>query len=123
MDILMGRILHDMLMGSLCSPDVVTFTTIMCGILSIGRTEEALDLLNQKMPEQDLSPGVVTYNAVLRGLCKLSKIDEAMGIFNGMMDDGVIANSTTYTIIIEGLCGSERIEEVMLQCYLDLKNS
>jgi pentatricopeptide repeat protein len=46
----------------------VTFTTIICGLLTVARTQEAFDFLHRIMLEQGVRPGVVTYNAVLHGV-------------------------------------------------------
>ena len=46
----------------------MTFTTIICGLLSAARTQEAFDFLHRIMLKQGVRPGVVTYNAVLHGV-------------------------------------------------------
>lgn len=82
----------------------------MCGLLTQGRAEEALDVLDRVMPENGLKPIVVTYNAVMRGLFKLRKGVDAMCVFDQMAKAGVSADNTTYAIIIDGLCLTDQVD-------------
>ena len=79
-------------------------------LLTQGRAEEALDVLDWVMPENGLKPSVVTYNAVMRGLFKLPKGVEAMCVFDQMAKAGVCADNTTYAIIIDGLCATGQVD-------------
>ena len=56
----------------------MTFTTIICGLLSVARTQEAFDFLHCIMLEQGVRPGVVTYNTVLHGV--IDKVEVALFI-------------------------------------------
>ena len=31
------KVLNDMILGKFCAPDAVNFTTIICGLLNVGR--------------------------------------------------------------------------------------
>uniref|UniRef100_A0A6N2L402 Pentacotripeptide-repeat region of PRORP domain-containing protein n=1 Tax=Salix viminalis TaxID=40686 RepID=A0A6N2L402_SALVM len=104
------KVLNDMMTGKFPSPDAVTFTTIISGLLNAGRSPEARNLLLQ-MLEKGITPGVVTYNAILRGLFKLQLTNEAMAVFDEMISDGVAA------AILEGLCRSGHLNEAIHFLY------
>ncbi|PWA38529.1 Pentatricopeptide repeat-containing protein [Artemisia annua] len=115
------KVLDDMVMGkfNFCTPDNVTLTTIISGLLTVGKTQEALDVLLKVMPEKSFHLNVITYNVVLCGLFKLLHVIEAMKVFNSMIRVDVVADSTTHAIMIDGLCECDQDLVYQQQPFFD----
>ncbi|KAK7300202.1 hypothetical protein RJT34_11039 [Clitoria ternatea] len=74
-------------LNTFSAPDVVTFTTVIPGLLDTAKVNEALDL----------------------GLFKLERPNDALEAFDNMVNDGIAVDSITFTVIVEGLCESDQI--------------
>ena len=53
-----------------CTPNVITFNTLINGLCREGRVLKAVALLD-RMVENGLLPNHITYGTVVNGLCKM----------------------------------------------------
>ncbi|KAK4856653.1 hypothetical protein QYF36_019728 [Acer negundo] len=80
-----------------CSPDVVSYTTIVSSMCKLGKVEEARELASR------FEPIVSVYNVLINGLCKERKLEEtfqllgASGTWNRMIRNGCHPNVVAYT--------------------------
>ncbi|KAK1386151.1 putative pentatricopeptide repeat-containing protein, mitochondrial [Heracleum sosnowskyi] len=85
-------------------PNVVTYTTLIRGLLSQHKSAEARLLFTNLIKLKELQPNVVTYSTMINGLCKTGHIDMALWLFRFMGKSDSPPNTVTYTAIIDSLC-------------------
>ncbi|KAL9423549.1 hypothetical protein AB3S75_035606 [Citrus x aurantiifolia] len=101
-------------------PDVYTYTAVMDGFYKVGRSNEAMELLNEAI-ERGVTPNVVTlihlhhvieighipwtitFNNVIQALCGVGKIDKALLLLFLMYEHGKIPSRTLYDTLIKKL--------------------
>ncbi|XP_057972439.1 pentatricopeptide repeat-containing protein At5g42450, mitochondrial [Malania oleifera] len=72
-------------------PNVVSYTTLICGYLKKGRFEDALRIFKE-MPERN----VVSWNAMIGGYSQTGHNEEAVNLFVKMWREGVLPNQSTF---------------------------
>lgn len=85
--------------------DVVTFSTILSALLSVGRKDAPTTIMNL-MRQQGIKPNVATYTAVIDSQVReqtQANFDAALALLGKMEDDGIKPNEVTYTAILAGL--------------------
>nr|XP_017224772.1 PREDICTED: putative pentatricopeptide repeat-containing protein At1g12700, mitochondrial [Daucus carota subsp. sativus] len=65
-------------------PDVVTYTTLIKGLLSQDRALEAEHLFRKLIRFREIQPDVVTYSTIIDGLCKTSNTSMALKLLRKM---------------------------------------
>ncbi|KAL5173672.1 Pentatricopeptide repeat-containing protein, mitochondrial [Glycine soja] len=81
--------------GDTQHPNVVSYTTLICGYLKRGRFEDALRVFHE-MPERN----VVSWNAMVGGCSQTGHNEEAVNFFIGMLREGFIPNESTFPCVI-----------------------
>ncbi|KAK9188594.1 hypothetical protein WN944_019999 [Citrus x changshan-huyou] len=81
-------------------PDVYTSTAVMDGFCKVGRSNEAMELLNEAI-ERGVTPNVVT-------LIHLHNV----------IDIGHIPRTITFNNVIQALCGVGKIDKALLLLFL-----
>ncbi|XP_061358656.1 pentatricopeptide repeat-containing protein At5g42450, mitochondrial-like isoform X1 [Gastrolobium bilobum] len=76
-------------------PNVVSYTTLICGYLKRGRFEDALRVFHE-MPEKN----VVSWNAMVGGCSQTGHNEEAVNFFIDMLKEGFIPNESTFPCVI-----------------------
>ncbi|CAM8901608.1 unnamed protein product [Rhodiola kirilowii] len=99
-----------------CTPNIVTYGTLLKGLCSTGNSIIALNLHEQIADgTHDLSCflqlNVIGYSTLIDGLCKDGLIDKAKELFLEMKKKDISPNVITYTILIGGLCRAGKWEE------------
>ncbi|KAK1349818.1 Pentatricopeptide repeat-containing protein [Heracleum sosnowskyi] len=94
-------------------PNVVTYTTLIKGLLSQDRPVDAEHLFKKLLTFNEVQPNVVTYSIVIDGLCKTSNTSMAVELFRNMEKKGCIPNIVTYTTIIDSLCKDRHVDQAM----------
>ncbi|CAM8907128.1 unnamed protein product [Rhodiola kirilowii] len=99
-----------------CTPNIVTYGTLLKGLCSTGNSRIALNLHEQIADgTHDLSGvlqlNVICYSTLIDGLCKDGLIDRAMELFLEMKKKEISPNVITYNIVIDGLCRAGKWEE------------
>ncbi|XP_071702670.1 uncharacterized protein [Rutidosis leptorrhynchoides] len=85
-----------------CSPDSVTYNTLLNGYSRVGNVDKAHELLKEVCMVDGFSPDVVTFTSVISGYCKLGKMEDAVVLFDKMIDLGIRPNTFTFNVIIDG---------------------
>ncbi|KAK7380363.1 hypothetical protein VNO78_32871 [Psophocarpus tetragonolobus] len=81
--------------GDTQHPNVVSYTTVICGYLKRGRFEDALQVFHE-MPERN----VVSWNAMVGGCSQTGHNEEAVNFFIRMLREGFIPNESTFPCVI-----------------------
>ncbi|KAL9421942.1 hypothetical protein AB3S75_034253 [Citrus x aurantiifolia] len=100
--------------------DVYTYTAVMDGFCKVGRSNEAMELLNEAI-ERGVTPNMVTliqllqrlemghiprtitFNNVIQALCGIGKIDKALLLLFLMYKHGKIPSRTSHDMLIKKL--------------------
>ncbi|RZC75064.1 hypothetical protein C5167_050540 [Papaver somniferum] len=64
-------------------PTIVTYTTLIDGLCSTGKHDEAL-VLWEEMEKKGCIPNRIAYMALISGLCKCNKADIGLDYFHEM---------------------------------------
>ncbi|KAI4982042.1 hypothetical protein ZWY2020_022534 [Hordeum vulgare] len=70
-----------------CSPNVVTYNTVIGGFFKEGEVSKACNLFHE-MVQQGVVPNVVTYSLIIDALCKARAMDNAELFLRQMIDKG-----------------------------------
>ncbi|KAJ1394838.1 Tetratricopeptide-like helical domain superfamily [Sesbania bispinosa] len=90
--------------GDTQHPNVVSYTTLICGYLKRRRFEDALRVFHE-MPERN----VVSWNAMVGGCSQTGHNEEAVKFFIDMLREGFIPNESTFPCV---LCASANIAAI-----------
>ncbi|CAL5322092.1 unnamed protein product [Camellia sinensis] len=91
------------MIGKVISPDVITYTSLIQGVSSLGEWEEATRLLNE-MVGKKIWPNVKTFNILVDALCKEGKAKKAQDVVELMIQRGVVPSVVTYNSVMDGYC-------------------
>ena len=94
-------------------PSVVTYNTLIKGLLSQDRPLEAGDLFKKFITYEEIHPDVVTYNTIIDGLCKTSNTSMALKLLRNMEEIGCRPDTVTYNSIIDSLCKERRVDHAL----------
>ncbi|KAH0906843.1 hypothetical protein HID58_038670, partial [Brassica napus] len=84
-------------------PTVVTYTSLMGGYCSKGKTHSALRLYHE-MTGKGIVPSLYTFTTLISGLFRRGLVREAVKLFNEMEGWNIKPNRVTYNVMIEGYC-------------------
>ncbi|XP_031249319.1 pentatricopeptide repeat-containing protein At5g41170, mitochondrial-like [Pistacia vera] len=107
-------------MGSFgCTPNVITFGTLITGLRRTGNITIALQFFEEMVNgnvdlvslTRGIKPNVVAYNTLIYGLCNTSNWEEAKTLFMEMLDEGVQLDVLTFNMIIDDLCKNTKMNE------------
>lgn len=94
-------------------PDVVTYTTIVRGLLSEGKAAEAEVLFINLIKFKEIQPDVVTFSTMINGLCKTRHTNMALWMFEFMEKCYCKPNKVTYSTVIDSLCKCALVNEAL----------
>ncbi|KAI3474291.1 hypothetical protein Pfo_029079 [Paulownia fortunei] len=83
-------------------PDIYTYTAMMDGFCKVGRSNEALDLLDEAL-EMELTPNVVTYNTLFNGYFKEGRPLCGFGLLKRMRERNCKPDYISYSTLLHGL--------------------
>lgn len=105
---------------ALCSPDMVTFGTLIHGLCENGFANKALKILEEAWTSgKELD--VFSYSSMINGLCKDGRLDNAVKVYEMFMD-GCNSNSHIYNALINGFCQASKISEAV-RIYSEVANN
>ncbi|CAK9139801.1 unnamed protein product [Ilex paraguariensis] len=84
-------------LGDTHQPNVVSYTTLICGYLKKQRFDDALGVF-RTMPERN----VVSWNALICGYSQTGHNEEALNLFIDMLREGVVPTQSTFPCAITG---------------------
>lgn len=76
-------------------PNVVSYTTLICGYLKKERFDDAVGLF-KAMPERN----VVSWNAMIGGYSQMGHNEDAVNLFVGMLREGFVPDHSTFPCAI-----------------------
>ncbi|KAH7573770.1 hypothetical protein ACOSP7_007629 [Xanthoceras sorbifolium] len=94
------------------NPSVVTFGTLVYGLCSDSRLEEALKLKEDMMTLYNVRPNGHIYASLIKGLCEVGELSSAIGLKQEMVRDKVELDSGIYSTLISAMFKVGRKEEV-----------
>lgn len=86
------------------SPDVITYTCIICGLGLIGQPDKARNVLK----EYGCYPDAAAYN--IRNFCIAKRLGDAPGLVEEMASKGLSPNATTYNLFFRVFCWSNDLQ-------------
>jgi pentatricopeptide repeat protein len=96
--------LLDEMQAQNCSPNVVTYTTIMCALAKAEKLDEALQVV-ERMNTFGCRPDMLFFNSFIYTLGRASRIDDATHVFKVAMPKASVApNTSTYNSMISMFC-------------------
>ncbi|XP_006842489.2 pentatricopeptide repeat-containing protein At1g06710, mitochondrial [Amborella trichopoda] len=81
------------------------------GIFSVGRVEEAVELLSEINQNSCEKPDIYTYTGAMDGLCKVGRSDEARELLEEAIHSGIKPNPIAYNALFNGYCKEGRALE------------
>lgn len=84
-----------------CTPDVITYSTLIDTLGRAGRFREMRELL-QDMKLQGLTPNFVTYTCMISAMAKSGDLDAAMRLIDDMESKGIEPNVYTFSCLVGG---------------------
>nr|AYM00877.1 pentatricopeptide repeat protein [Salvia miltiorrhiza] len=96
-------------------PDVVTFNTLLKGLLFVERIPEAAKLLGKLSVYQLCEPDEYTYNTIINGLCKAGDILQAIDLLCSLEKGkgSCKPNVYAYSAVIDGLCKEGKVDDAL----------
>ncbi|KAG1342173.1 putative Pentatricopeptide repeat-containing protein, mitochondrial [Cocos nucifera] len=82
-----------------CTPDIVTYNSLINGLCKMGWMRAALNLL-EKLHAEGLAPDMATYNTLISWHCKANMLDDASMLLNRAVNNGIMPNSLTWDILV-----------------------
>ncbi|KAJ7004425.1 hypothetical protein NC653_009331 [Populus alba x Populus x berolinensis] len=113
--------LLDRMVSSKCVPNVVTYGTIINGLVKQGRALDGARVL-ALMEERGYRVNEYVYSALISGLFKEGKSQEAMQLFKEMTVKECEFNTIVYSVVIDGLCRDGKPDEA-LEVLFEMTNN
>ncbi|KAI8561104.1 hypothetical protein RHMOL_Rhmol04G0311000 [Rhododendron molle] len=103
------------------TPDVVTFNTLINGLIIEDRTAEAVELFKKLVRNRDIEPNVVMYGAIVNGLCKIGNTIMAIRLLRIMEKASTKPDTVVYSTIIDSLCKDGMVDDAV-RLLLEMKD-
>ncbi|KAK6156681.1 hypothetical protein DH2020_010929 [Rehmannia glutinosa] len=97
----------------------------VAALFTVGKVDEAVDVVEREMIENNCVPTVSLHNIVIKGLCDMKESDWAVRYFEKMSRQvGCVPDKETYTYLVDGLCSdgkymeaSRMLEKMLISSY------
>ncbi|MCO5575041.1 hypothetical protein L7F22_028838 [Adiantum nelumboides] len=86
-----------------CTPNVVTYSSLIDGLLKANEISKALAILSEMEDRGDTLPNLVTYHVVITWLVKQGRPQDALAILRKIGNVGCEPDWRTYIVLIDGL--------------------
>eukprot|EP00514_Thraustochytrium_sp_LLF1b_P001928 CAMPEP_0184508216 /NCGR_PEP_ID=MMETSP0198_2-20121128/645_1 /TAXON_ID=1112570 /ORGANISM="Thraustochytrium sp., Strain LLF1b" /LENGTH=591 /DNA_ID=CAMNT_0026897991 /DNA_START=135 /DNA_END=1910 /DNA_ORIENTATION=+ len=122
------EIFQQILTSRSLSPTSYTFSAIVNVLCSVGRAEEAEELV-RKMPEYNITPLAIHYNILLKGyskcrckllngfckckICMCSNPERSMELLHEMEKLGLLCDAVSLLSLVESFCSAAMVDEAM----------
>ncbi|PWA83034.1 tetratricopeptide-like helical domain-containing protein [Artemisia annua] len=95
------------------SPDVVTFSSLLNGLVREDKIRDAEKLLKHLICKGVCEPDLTMYNTIIKALCKVGPdgVKTATDLLRLMNERGCKPDIVGYSAIIDGLCKEQRVDE------------
>ncbi|CAN6879340.1 unnamed protein product [Brassica oleracea] len=89
-----------------CSPNLVTYTSLIKGFMDFGMVEEAFSVVSI-MQSKGLAPDLVFVNVMIHTFTRLGRFEEARNVFLHSLKNGnLVADRYTFATMLSSLCVS-----------------
>ncbi|CAF2039062.1 unnamed protein product [Brassica napus] len=95
-----------------CSPNVITFTTLIDGYCGAKRVDDGMELLHE-MTETGLVADTITYNTLIHGFCHVGDLNAAQDLLQEMISSGVCPDVVTCNTLLDGLCDNGKLKDAL----------
>ncbi|KAL0539204.1 hypothetical protein IC582_023387 [Cucumis melo] len=102
--------LLDMMRSTNVTPDVVTYNSLIHGLVMRGFLQEAKDILDELI-RRGFSIDVVTYTNIMHGYSKRGNFEEAFLLWYHMADNCVTPDVVTCSALLSGYCRAKHMDE------------
>ncbi|KAK2967918.1 hypothetical protein RJ640_010528 [Escallonia rubra] len=95
-------------------PDVVTFNTLLKGLVVEDRVPDAVQLFMKLIRQRVCEPNVVMYGTIVSGLCKTGNTSRAIQLLGLMEEEGKCKpNRVIYNTVIHSLCKDRMVDDAL----------
>ncbi|XP_051151549.1 pentatricopeptide repeat-containing protein At5g11310, mitochondrial isoform X2 [Andrographis paniculata] len=97
------RLWEQMKKEDIVRPTVVTYGTLVEGLCRMGRSDEAMKLVDE-MKKEGVEPNAIVYNAIIDALGEAGRFKEALGMLErfSILENG--PGISTYNSLVKGFC-------------------
>ncbi|GMP85156.1 hypothetical protein CsSME_00038429 [Camellia sinensis var. sinensis] len=95
------------------TPDVITFTTLLNGLILDDKTPEAVELFKKLMRMREIEHDVVMYGTIVNGLCRTGNTIRAVSLLRIMEAGSCKPNTVVYNTVIDSLCKDRMVDDAM----------
>ncbi|KAK2997733.1 hypothetical protein RJ639_006033 [Escallonia herrerae] len=92
-----------------CSPDKVSYYTVMGFLCKEKRIEQVRELMEKMVKDSNLLPDQVTYNNLIHMLSKQGHGEEAIGFLREAEERGLRVDKVGYSAIVHSFCEAGNI--------------
>jgi pentatricopeptide repeat protein len=85
-----------------CSPNLVTYNTLMGGFYELGSIDKAASHLTAIL-DDGLKLDIITYNIRIKGLCSCNRIPEGFFLLDEVLASGIIPTDITWNILVRAV--------------------
>ncbi|KAI8561081.1 hypothetical protein RHMOL_Rhmol04G0308900 [Rhododendron molle] len=93
------------------TPCVVTFTSLLNGLIVHDKTVEAVEFFEKIVKKGEFKPDVSRYGSFINRLCKMGNKGAAISFLRIAEDGGLKPNTTIYSMIIDRLCKDGMVDD------------
>merc|ERR1719159_2241569 len=83
-----------------CSPDLITFSTLLKGYCQAGELDKAFMVL-EAIRERNLPCDELVYNTLIDGCVKAGDLTTGLGLFEEMLKEGGRPSPITHSILVK----------------------
>nr|XP_017224816.1 PREDICTED: putative pentatricopeptide repeat-containing protein At1g12700, mitochondrial [Daucus carota subsp. sativus] len=94
-------------------PDVVTYTTLVRGLISQDKFLEAELMFSYLLQHNQIQPDAAIFTTIIDGLCKIGNTSRAMRLLRYMEKKGCMPSLVTYTTIIDSLSKDRLVDDAL----------
>ncbi|KAK7846999.1 pentatricopeptide repeat-containing protein [Quercus suber] len=96
--------------GGNCSPNVVTYTSVIQSFCEKGQTKEALEILD-RMEAFGCAPNRVTVSSLINGFCMEGHVEKAYKAIDKVVAGGNVSYGDCYSSLILSFVKFQKLEE------------
>lgn len=90
-----------------CSPNLVTYTSLVNGLCGRGLFEMGSGYL-EEMVGKGMVPHFSVFDGLVKGFCGVGKVEEACRMMEVMLGLGVVPHEESWVVVVPGVCDDDR---------------
>ncbi|XP_058211987.1 pentatricopeptide repeat-containing protein At1g12300, mitochondrial-like isoform X2 [Rhododendron vialii] len=94
------------------TPDVVTFNTLLNGLIPQDNADEALSLFN-KLLLQDIELNLYTFNIAINCYCRVNRVGFGFSLLGSVFKRGYTPDVVTFNTLLHALIPQDKAEEAL----------